>query len=764
MAWSHGAVALGGRIGWLHWVVELDGCMAWSHWAVTWRSHIARSHWAVALARPCWAVAWHGCMARSHCSVAWRGHIARLHGAVTLLGCMARSHCSVAWRGHIARLHGAVTLLGCMARSHCTVAWRGHIARLHGAVTLLGCMARSHCTVAWRGHIARLHGAVTLHGCMARSHCTVAWRGHIARLHGAVTLHGCMVQLHWVVTWCGCMARSHCMLHGTVAWRGRIGWLHGTDALDGRMVLSHWVVAWHGCIGWSHGTVALGGRMVLSHWVVAWHGCIGWSVWVVAWHGCIGWSHGTVALGGRIGRSHGTVALGGRMARLHWAIAWHGCIGRSHGTLHWAVAWHGCIGRSHGTVALGGRMARSHGTVALGGRMAWSHWVVTWHGHIVRLLGTERSMRHTTIWFVRVYSDVIPCVSDPLMLCLFILLASRPNEPDNESWGFVHPRLLSVPELCHYAAEAWVSLTTFLRNLLLFKAENPGKFCLLVCGFLTFLTVLGGIIPGLVLSYLLLLFLLLWPLAIYHRLGQRLYQKLEPALQRLDFSVRGYMMARQKERQAPGRALPSNEASDSEEELAAFCPTLDDSVVAKELTISDSEHSDAEVSYTENGTFNLSRGQTPLTEGSEDLDRHSDPEESFARDLPDFPSINPEAIGIDDEDEASIGLPSSANHPRLSSKQIFDEQGSEAGFPLGGFPGAQQITDNIAGLVTRGMIQLALAGANQPASSFLENPRAKTYQRNSSSELDTDAEADDFELLDQSELSQMDPVSHRGHQ
>lgn len=33
--------------------------------------------------------------------------------------------------------------------------------------------------------------------------------------------------------------------------------------------------------------------------------------------------------------------------------------------------------------------------------------------------------------------------------------------------------------------------------------------------------------------------------------------------------------------------------------------------------MTDSEHSDAEVSYTENGTFNLSRGQTPLTEGSE---------------------------------------------------------------------------------------------------------------------------------------------------
>ncbi|KAM9295986.1 reticulophagy regulator 3 [Gastrophryne carolinensis] len=339
--------------------------------------------------------------------------------------------------------------------------------------------------------------------------------------------------------------------------------------------------------------------------------------------------------------------------------------------------------------------------------------------------------------------------------------AAGSSEPDNDSWAYVHPRLLSVPELCHHAAEIWVSLSIFRRNLLLFKAENPGKFCLLVCGFLTFLAVLGGYIPGIVLSYLLLLFILLWPLAIYHRLGQRVYQRLEPALQRLDFSVRGYMMSKQKERQLHGRALPPTEESDSEEELAAFCPTLDDSAVAKELTISDSEHSDAEVSYTENGTFNLSRGQTPLTEGSEDLDRHSDPEESFARDLPDFPSINPEATGLDDEDDTSIGLPLPPTHPRMSSDQLFDEQeSSESEIPIA--LGAQQIKDNLTNLVTRGMIQMALAGVTQQASGFLENTRLKAYQRNSSSEMDTDAEADDFELLDQSELSQMDPTSPRG--
>lgn len=114
---------------------------------------------------------------------------------------------------------------------------------------------------------------------------------------------------------------------------------------------------------------------------------------------------------------------------------------------------------------------------------------------------------------------------------------------------------------------------------------------------------------------------MMWPLAVYHRLWDRVYVWLKPALQRLDFSVRGYMMSKQREKQLRRRALHPEHAvdnqSDSEEELAAFCPQLDDSTVARELAITDSEHSDAEVSCTDNGTFNLSRGQTPLTEGSE---------------------------------------------------------------------------------------------------------------------------------------------------
>lgn len=43
------------------------------------------------------------------------------------------------------------------------------------------------------------------------------------------------------------------------------------------------------------------------------------------------------------------------------------------------------------------------------------------------------------------------------------------------SWGLVQPGVLSVPELCHHVAEAWVSATVLASCLLKYKQENPGK-------------------------------------------------------------------------------------------------------------------------------------------------------------------------------------------------------------------------------------------------------------------------------------------------
>ncbi|XP_036409278.1 reticulophagy regulator 3-like [Megalops cyprinoides] len=357
----------------------------------------------------------------------------------------------------------------------------------------------------------------------------------------------------------------------------------------------------------------------------------------------------------------------------------------------------------------------------------------------------------------------------------------RPDDYENESWGLVQPGILSVPELCHHMAEAWVTGSSFGTSCLHFKRHSPGKFCVLSCGLCIFLAMVGRYIPGLVLAYSAVLAVLLCPLAAYHRVWPKLCVKLEPALQRLDFSVRGYMMSKPMENQflrKPIRHTATADASDSEEELAAFCPTLDDAVVARELAITDSEHSDAEVSYTDNGTFNLSRGQTPLTEGSEDLDRHSDPEESFARDLPDFPSINPDATLMDDDDDTSIGLPSlgpsGLSGPRASVLDVdahldSDQEELDAELSLSGLPPARDLTGEIAGVLASNMIQAALAGAMQPhppAGPRREGPpRAgphRSFRKQSSSELDTDLDGEDFEMLDQSELNQMDPLGPSG--
>lgn len=152
-----------------------------------------------------------------------------------------------------------------------------------------------------------------------------------------------------------------------------------------------------------------------------------------------------------------------------------------------------------------------------------------------------------------------------------------------------------------------------------------------------------------------------------------------------------------------------------------------------------------------------------------DLDGHSDPEESFARDLPDFPSINVDPAGLDDEDDTSIGMPSLMyrSPPGPEEPQVPPATQGEATLPellLEALPAGSSLTSNLAGLVSQSVIQLALSGASQPGPSGPPPRRAtRGFLRAPSSDLDTDAEGDDFELLDQSELNQLDPAGSRSH-
>ncbi|XP_016052312.1 PREDICTED: protein FAM134A [Miniopterus natalensis] len=148
-------------------------------------------------------------------------------------------------------------------------------------------------------------------------------------------------------------------------------------------------------------------------------------------------------------------------------------------------------------------------------------------------------------------------------------------------------------------------------------------------------------------SYIVLLSILLWPLVVYHELIQRMYTRLEPLLMQLDYSMKAEAdtlhhkhdkRKRQGKNAPPGSDEPLEDTeSESEAELAGFSPVVDVKKTALALAITDSELSDEEASILESGGFSVSRATTPqLTDVSEDLDQQSlpsEPEEALSREL-----------------------------------------------------------------------------------------------------------------------------------
>ncbi|KAM6958005.1 reticulophagy regulator 2 [Tautogolabrus adspersus] len=210
-------------------------------------------------------------------------------------------------------------------------------------------------------------------------------------------------------------------------------------------------------------------------------------------------------------------------------------------------------------------------------------------------------------------------------------------------------RLLSIPELSHHLAESYLTCCLYLQETLQYKRQNHGKFCVVMCSGCFVLAVVGHYVPGIMISYIIVLSVLLWPLVVYHELIQRMYTGLEPILMKLDYSMKGDTEHRKHDKRKVKKEVEEGDEpraeteSESEEELSCFAPTVDVKTTALAMAITDSELSDEEASILESGGFSVSRATTPqLTDVSEDLDLqslHSDPDESYLKDLPEFPSV-----------------------------------------------------------------------------------------------------------------------------
>ncbi|XP_016012196.2 reticulophagy regulator 2 isoform X1 [Rousettus aegyptiacus] len=374
--------------------------------------------------------------------------------------------------------------------------------------------------------------------------------------------------------------------------------------------------------------------------------------------------------------------------------------------------------------------------------------------------------------------------------------ASSPEEPHSDSEGAgsgARPHLLSVPELCRYLAESWLTFQIHLQELLQYKKQNPAQFCVRVCSGCAVLAVLGHYVPGIMISYIVLLSILLWPLVVYHELIQRMYTRLEPLLMQLDYSMKAEADAlhhkhdkrkRQGKNAPPGGDEPLAETeSESEAELAGFSPVVDVKKTALALAITDSELSDEEASILESGGFSVSRATTPqLTDVSEDLDQQSlpsEPEEALSRELgegeeselapPEDLLGSPQALSRQD-------LDSEEEEEDVAAKETLLRLSSPLHFVNTHFNGAGSPTDEVKlspGAPVETLSPEAMSGDPTTPSSTLSpllclaesdlvpSPSVlPPLSQNSPQPLPAPKEeealtTEDFELLDQGELEQL---------
>ncbi|KAM9234605.1 LOW QUALITY PROTEIN: reticulophagy regulator 1-like [Dugong dugon] len=312
----------------------------------------------------------------------------------------------------------------------------------------------------------------------------------------------------------------------------------------------------------------------------------------------------------------------------------------------------------------------------------------------------------------------------------------------SESWEVINYKPDEQTRLSHCIAESWTNFSIFLQEMSVFKQQSPGKFSLLVCSVCTFFTVLGSYIPGVILSYLLLLFAFLCPLFKCNDIGQKLYNKIKSVLLKLDFGIGEYINQKKRERSA-------DKKDDSELDFSALCPKISLTVAAKELSVSDTDIS--EVPCTDND-FNLSEGYTLQTDTSDDLDRPSE-QEAFSLELSEFPSLGI-GMGTNDEDELSIGLPVELKREKEQLDGGYrpsKEKQSAAGLTLPlNSDQAFHLMSNLAGNVITAAVTAAIKDQSEGVQQALSQTAPSLGE-------DTDTEEDDdFELLDQAELDQIE--------
>lgn len=173
-----------------------------------------------------------------------------------------------------------------------------------------------------------------------------------------------------------------------------------------------------------------------------------------------------------------------------------------------------------------------------------------------------------------------------------IRVQPAPGE-DDEEWTPVHPRLLSVPEICHWLAQWWVYLSDMVDAAFALRKQNHPKFFFNAVFSLSCLAVLGCYIPGILIAYLSVLFCLLWPCVLYHDGLTKMQEYLQPVITSMEEKINIKRKRKGKRRSKRRRGdKPKLDTQDSDsEELQEFLPKIAEpkQVLTESLEQSDSD-------------------------------------------------------------------------------------------------------------------------------------------------------------------------------
>ncbi|XP_046546457.1 reticulophagy regulator 3-like [Haliotis rubra] len=282
-----------------------------------------------------------------------------------------------------------------------------------------------------------------------------------------------------------------------------------------------------------------------------------------------------------------------------------------------------------------------------------------------------------------------------------------PPVPDDiDGWTPVHPRLLNVLEISHHAAEVLHNILNTLHELRLFRRNNPRMTCCMgvlfsiVCMIICLiLMVIGRYIPGIMLSYILVMSGMLWPCIVYHNVLKKAYLKLEPAFMWLEYNLKIKM----------SRSPKVN--ATVEDDYDEFCPPTDPTttaLLARAITDSEDEGGPSAI-------------PTPQLSKEPSMDNSDNEEEDFEPGLERMPSFD----DLDQTDDEFMPNNGQDRSMPFNPSHFGDDSDSDEDI---NFPDISEVDSSVLehtptseGLLSAPFSVLASSVVSQTLSSMVEN-------------------------------------------